>query len=109
MMQMDIYDRLAARRLRSDRPTIEARFDAFHRANPHVMEELLRLAREDLAAGKRRIGVKALYERCRESLRVNKLGNYKLDNSLTASYARALLNAEPMLVGVIEVRRRRTP
>jgi hypothetical protein len=87
--------------------TLEQRFEAFHAANPHVLAEMLRLAREKLDAGATRIGCKALWEQLRESIRVRKLGDYHLDNSLTALYARALIEAEPRLAGVIEIRRRK--
>lgn len=100
-------ERVSVRREDRGRPSIEERFRAFHAANPHVLEEMLRLAREHLERGAKRIGCKALWEQLRESLRVRRVGEHKLDNSLTALYARALLEAEPRLVGVIEVRRRR--
>jgi hypothetical protein len=87
--------------------TLEQRFEAFHTTNPHVFVEMLRLARERLDAGATRIGCKALWEQLRESIRVRKLGDYHLDNSLTALYARELLVAEPRLVGVIETRKRK--
>jgi hypothetical protein len=90
------------------RPTIEQRFASFHALNPHVMAEMLRLARKHLDRGERRIGAKALWEELRQSIRVCKLGEWQLDNSLTALYARALIEAEPRLVGVIETRRRKS-
>lgn len=99
--------RVECRREPSDRPTIEQRFAAFHHANPHVFEEMLRLARERLDAGATRIGTKSLYEQCRESLRVKKIGTYALNNDYTAPLARLLIEAEPRLDGVIELRRRK--
>jgi hypothetical protein len=87
--------------------SIDARFAQFHAANPHVLAELLRLARQLLDGGATRIGVKSLWERCRESIRASRVEEYKLDNSLTAPYARLMLELEPRLVGVIEIRQRR--
>ena len=103
------------RRSRPNRPSIGARFVAFHAANPHVLDEMLRLARMHLATGKRRLGVKALWEELRASLiRIADGGGpdaggieYKLDNSLTALYARKLIEVEPALAEVIEIRRRK--
>jgi hypothetical protein len=89
--------------------TLEQRFEAFDAANPHVLEEMLRLARAELRAGETRIGVKALWELLREAIRVRKLGNWKLNNSFTALYARRLIELEPALAGVIETRRRKSP
>lgn len=89
------------------RPSIEVRFEEFDKANPHVLVEMLRLARIKLAAGARRIGAKALWEELRESIRVRALGNWKLDNSLTALYARKLIELDGSLAGVIETRKRK--
>jgi hypothetical protein len=89
-------------------PTLDERFATFHVENPHVFDELLRLARVHLDRGDQRIGVKALWEELRASLSTRTdAGDFKLNNSYTAIYARHLLAAEPRLDGVIEVRRRR--
>lgn len=104
---LDWSPRVSAPRENTSRPSIEERFRVFHAANPHVLDEMLRLAREHLDRGATRLGCKALWEQLRESIRVCKLGDWRLDNSLTAMYARALLEAEPRLVGVIEIRRRK--
>jgi hypothetical protein len=89
------------------RPTIEQRFASFHAVNPHVMAEMLRLARCHLDNGATRIGAKQLWEELRLSIRVRKLGEWRLDNSLVSLYSRALLEMEPRLVGVIETRKRK--
>ncbi len=99
--------RVSVPRENDSRPSIEDRFAAFHAANPHVFVELLRLAREHLDRGAGRIGAKALWEQLRESLRTRKIGEYKLDNSLTALYARALVEADLRLNALIERRRRK--
>lgn len=101
-------ERIESRREDPRKLTIAERFAAFHAANPHVFAEMLRLAREKLDAGAKRIGAKGLYEDCRESLRVRKLGEYRLNNDFTAILSRMLVEAEPRLVGVIEMRRRKT-
>lgn len=90
-----------------ERPTIEARFELFHAENPHVLVEMMKLARIALTLGQKRVGAKALWEELRTHIRVNKLGNYKLDNSLTALYARKLIELEPALASVIETRQRK--
>ncbi len=94
--------------------SIEEQFAAFHRANPEVFVEMLRLARGRLARNEGRIGCKALWEELRASLEViNDSGSgggingpYKLNNNHTALYARMLIDAEPALRGVIELRKR---
>lgn len=102
--QLDMFDGATPP---ARKPTITEAFDAFHTANPHVFAELKRLALARIARGETRIGVKALWEELRESIRVQKLGDWKLNNSFTALYARKLLEHEPMLVGVIETRQRK--
>ena len=90
-----------------ERPkTIDERFAEFHAANPHVAEEMLRLARARLERGERRIGAKALWEELRGSLSTTD-PEYSLNNTYTALYARLLLELEPRLINVIEVRRRK--
>lgn len=88
--------------------TIEQRFDRFHADNPHVFEEMLRLARARLTRGETFISVKALWEELRTTLKARSAEGYRLNNSFTACYGRALLEAEPALAGVIETRRRKS-
>jgi hypothetical protein len=92
----------------TERPSIGERFRLFHEANPHVLTEMLRLARGRLAAGATRVGAKALWEELRQSLRVQNTGPHKLDNSLTALYARKLIELDASLATVIETRRRKS-
>lgn len=98
--------------LKSRRPTIQERWETFDAANPHVFESALRLARTRLERGERRIGVKALWEELRRTLAKWALDEgedeYKLNNDYTACLARKLLEVEPRLVGVIELRERRS-
>lgn len=120
MTQLDMFDsatrhapkqaaKIAKRVAILQRPSIEQRFADFHRDNPHVLVEMRRCALERIAHGNKRISAKALWEELRESIRLKKLGNWKLDNSLTALFARALIAAEPALAGVIELRQRKAP
>jgi hypothetical protein len=109
--QLDLEFRIVRKYARAPRVDREAslqeRFETFHAANPHVLENMRALAIGKLRAGVTRIGAKALWEQLREYLRINKFGNYKLDNSLTALYARKLVEIEPVLAPVIELRRRK--
>lgn len=89
------------------KPTLAQQWEVFRAANPHVMVEMLRLARARLERGETRIGVKALWEELRESIRVQKLGDWSLNNSFTALAARTLIELDPRLEPVIELRRRK--
>jgi hypothetical protein len=66
-----------------------------------AMGWMLTRAREQLAAGEQRIGMKALTERCREMLKV------ALNNAWTAWLADDLVAADPRLLPLIERRVRR--
>lgn len=85
---------------------IDAKFAEFHQANPSVLDEMLRLARARVTAGATRIGVKALWEELRSWLKVTG-GEYKLNNNFTSLYARKLIERDPSLATVIELRTRK--
>ena len=105
---------VANRKRPAKKRSIEEQFAAFHRANPEVFVEMLRIARARLARNEGRVGVKAIWEELRVALEViNDSGSgggingpYKLNNNHTALYARMLIDAEPELRGVIELRKR---
>lgn len=72
---------------------------AFRKRRGDLFATLLCWARRDLADGVKRISVKAYWERLR-AMRVEK----RLNNSLTSYAARALVQADPRLRGVVEIR-----
>ena len=85
--------------------TIEERFDAFHAANPQVADALEHYAEQWLAAGHRRVGVKALVERLRWESGVQTHGDaYRINNSLVSHYARLLIARRPEWADAIETR-----
>lgn len=87
--------------------SIDARFAEFHKANPHVGVELLRLARARLARGEQRIGTKALFEELRGVLSTQS-PDYRLNNSHTSFYSRWLIQQDPRLADAIETRKRKS-
>lgn len=87
----------------------EARFRAFHKANPHVYRELLRLARI-ARRNRKKVGIRMLWEVMRWNLTIvthDDFSNFKLNDHYHSRYAR-LLNREPELLGVFELRQLRT-
>lgn len=86
-------------------PTLQERFLAFHHANPHVYEELLKLARRWQRAGNRHCGIKMLFEvlRYRHGLRTSG-DDFKLNNNFHARYARLLVEKNPELADLFEMR-----
>lgn len=86
---------------------IERAFLAFHEANPEVYATLARLAREAVAAGRTRIGMKMLWEVLRWEMFIKTTdgdSEFKLCNNYHALYARVLMDQEPDLVGLFEIR-----
>ena len=89
---------------------LDEAFGEFHRANPHVLELLVRLCREAQARGVRRLSAKALIERARWDLGVATDGEpYRLNNSHTSRYARLIADRHPELAALFEFRSLRAP
>lgn len=89
--------------------TIDEAFEEFHGNNPHIYRNLRFLAFQAVNAGRKRIGIKFLFERLRWEYCVKSVhdeSDYRLNNNFTALYARMLMDAEPCLDGVFEVRQR---
>lgn len=87
--------------------SIQARFEAFHEANPHVYEVLVTLARQAKVAGKEKIGIGMLWEVMRWNQFIStdsKKEGYKLSNDFRSRYARMIMEQEEDLVGIFNVR-----
>lgn len=87
--------------------TPQERFAKFHAENLHVYVELRKLALDLVDRGFTHIGLAMIWEtlRYRYAIRTKDASKFKLDNSLRAPYARLLMESEPRLAGVFEVRR----
>lgn len=85
--------------------TIQERFEDFHRKNPWVYQALRHFMAEAVRHRKK-VGVKALFERLRwDVLMTTDATDFKLNNVFTSRYAR-LLDVE--FPGVLELRRLRS-
>ncbi|ONI83469.1 hypothetical protein ALI22I_33755 [Saccharothrix sp. ALI-22-I] len=85
--------------------TIQQRFEQFHLDNPEVLETLERLAVEWFEAGKRKLGVKMLWERMRwERSKAVAPGTFALNDIYTSRYARELVSRHPEWAPYIELR-----
>ena len=78
----------------------------FHEANPWVYRELVNHARDLVARGHRRLGMRMLYEvvrwhHLRETARD---GDFALNDNFISRYARLIQTNEPDLAGVFETR-----
>jgi hypothetical protein len=90
--------------------TIEERFQEFHTRHPEVWDLYVRFANELLAAGCQRYGIGALTERIRWHYATQPDGGeeFKINNDYRALYARALVQHDPRLADLFEMRERRT-
>lgn len=102
---------------------IDAAFWEFHLANPHVYELLVRFARQAKRAGRRRFGMKMLFERVRwyTDIETESKTRLKVNNNFISRYARLLMQQEPCelgcegcdnencLAGMFELRELQTP
>ncbi len=89
----------------------QARFLAFHRANPQVYRELVRFAREARNYGKRVLGIRLLWERVRWELMIvtrDENSSFKFNDHYHSRYARLLMDREPDLRGMFRIRKLRT-
>jgi len=86
--------------------TIEERFASFHAQNPHVYRAICILARELTGKGATRLGMKMLFEYLRVSSLRTSGRDFKLNNSYTSRYARLVVDAEPDLAPLFELRQR---
>jgi len=94
--------------LMSSRDPIEEKFRVFHKENPDVYDELVRLARRVRGAGRSRYGIATLFEVMRYRRDIKTTGDvFKLNNNFRALYARKLMSENPELRGLFSTRRRR--
>jgi len=88
--------------------TIDERFAWFHRRNPQVYAELVRLARNAKHRGVRRVGIGMLWEVLRWEMHLEASdrdeAGPRLTNDYRSRYARMIMQCEPDLRDLFEVR-----
>jgi len=88
------------------RASVNARAERFHAKNPHVMPEIVRLARALKARGLSHYSIKGLFEIVRFNVAVSTQGDlFKLNNSYSAWYARKIMDECPDLAGFFSTRK----
>ena len=98
---------MTGRQLSMLQDPIDAAFFEFHAANPHVYDELVRLAHRWKAAGHTGCGMGMLFEVLRWNAGLRTTGDadgLKLNNNYRSRYARIIQANEPDLVGFFETR-----
>ena len=97
-------------RRKHDLDSIQVRFERFHAANPHIYERLVEAARQMRDAGRTRIGVGHLVEDVIRwaGERTDTADKYRISNDYRSRYARLIMEQEPDLRGVFEIRQLET-
>jgi hypothetical protein len=87
----------------------DLKFAEFHRENPKVYDHLVRLARKAVGAGKRKLGIRMLWEVVRWEIFLETTDpDFKLNDHHHSRYARMIMRLEPDLAGVFEIRELRS-
>ena len=80
-------------------------FWSYHLTNPVVYESLVRLSRQAVKAGRKKIGIGALFERLRWEFWVTSSERApRLNNNYRSRYARLIMEREADLNGVFTTR-----
>ncbi len=86
--------------------TIDKAFWKFHKENPEVYDKLIEMAQMARRAGRRRIGMKMLFETIRwEHLVHTRSDDFALNNNYSSRYARIITENHPELRDLFEMRR----
>jgi hypothetical protein len=90
------------------KPTHDERAHELVREHAVVLDTFVRLARERMASGEKRVGAKALVEIMRWELRTyTGDGPFRFDNSLTAPLVRIACHCAPDIAHLFQMKRRR--
>lgn len=92
--------------------TIDQRFEAFHAANPWVYDALERLAADMLRRGRRRIGIRMLWEVIRwqyAQQTTDPSSSFKVNDHYHSRFVRLLISRHPEWADAFETRELRTP
>jgi hypothetical protein len=87
--------------------TIHQRFLHFHKQHPEVYKSLLHLTIQAQLAGRKRIGIKSLWEKLRWDYALDPQYQHmemQLSNDFTSRYARMIVHEVPYLKGIFQIR-----
>ena len=84
---------------------IQERFQKFDGDNPHIYAELVALTRQAYERGRKKIGMKMLFEILRWNRLINTTGkDFKLSNDFTSRYSRKIMSEYPELDGMFDIK-----
>lgn len=85
---------------------LDKRFWAFHKENPQVFEKLEELTLQAYSHGRKKIGIKMIFEVLRWNSMMSTSGDtYKLNNSYFSRYVRILIDKHPEYRDLFEMRK----
>ena len=89
----------------NDEDKIELAFLAFHMDNPHVYEEVKKIALDLRRSGRDFYGIGAIFEiiRYHRAMTTND-PHFKMNHNYKALYSRLLMKQEPELAGFFKIR-----
>jgi hypothetical protein len=91
-------------------PTIQEQFEEFHRRNPEVFALLERFTQQVVDRGRRKIGIRMLWERVRWEVMLSTedpCSDYKINDHYHSRYVRLLIKAHPEWESLFELRKLR--
>lgn len=92
----------------ADKRTIQARFEEFHRKNPMVYQELVKLCRQWRKRGNATMGIRMAWEVMRWNILMSitrvQADDFKLNDHYHSRYARMIMEQERDLEGIFELR-----
>lgn len=88
------------------REQMQAKFDAFHAANPHIWALFLKFTREALLSKRKRFGARMIWERMRwyTTIEAKTSGDYRLNDHWPPFYARLFVQTYPQYEGFFQLR-----
>lgn len=87
--------------------TLQEKFEAFHRANPWVYDELVSMTEDWAKRGHKKIGIGMLFELLRwmHGMRTqDPTSSFKLNNNHRSRYVRLIAESRPDLASMFELR-----
>jgi hypothetical protein len=88
---------------------LRERFETFHAQNPHVYSKLHAMSATLQSKGHNRVSMQMLFEVLRYDAMLQTTGDrWKLNNNYAAFYSRELMEQDPRLAGLFEIRQQRT-
>lgn len=85
-------------------PQIVESFLDFNKKNPNIYQLFKRFALEVRETGRRHYGAKAIMERIRWEIEIQRNADFKINNNYTSCYTRLLIFFEPSFANFFETR-----